>query len=502
MKEKPINTAKIVVLCSLSLLIASCGPKSNSDNADTVQARIAAVENGLLPSYHKTGTTPAGMLITDRMSHYFTPAVSIAVINSGQIEWAKGYGVATAGSTDAVTAGHLFQACSISKPVSAIGVMLLSQAGSIMIDRSVNDYLTSWKVADNAFTATEKVTIRRLLSHTGGISVSGFAGYPTGQAIPTLLQILNGAAPANNPPVVVEALPGSAYSYSGGGMEILQQMVEDRSGASFKDFMNDRLLTQIGMTSSAFLQPLSGPLAERAVSAHDYAGKLTPGGWNTYPELAAAGLWTTPSDLARVVIEVQQAAIGKGAVLSAATANQMLATQASDTDGPKMGLGFEVKPLGGDVKFSHTGSNNGFKTYLIGYRDSGKGAVVMTNSESGGLVMLEIMRSIAKVYGWPDMVPEAKDLIDMPPGVLATYVGSYGPPGGGSFYEVAMSGAQLAIKISGLAVLNELYPVAEDNFIFFSAAGSGSLAFTRNAVGQVDGLSINLAGASAMGLKK
>ncbi len=502
MKHKPISTATSIILCGLSFLLASCAPTLGPDSADTVQARIAAVENGLLPAYHKTGTIPAGMPISARMAHYFTPAVSIAVINSGRIEWAKGYGVTTSGSTHAVTAGHLFQACSISKPVSAIGVMLLSQAGSIAIDHSVNDYLTSWKVADNAFTATEKVSIRRLLSHTGGINVSGFAGYPAGQALPTLLQILNGAAPAENPPVVVEALPGSAYSYSGGGMEILQQMVEDMSGTSFKDFMNDRLFTQIGMTSSAFLQPLSGPLAARAVSAHDYAGEVTPGDWKTYPELVAAGLWTTPSDLARVVIEVQQAVIGKGSVLSAATAHEMLTTQARDADGPKMGLGFEVKPLGGDVKFSHTGSNIGFKTYLIGYRDSGKGAVVMTNSESGGLVMLEIMRSIAKVYGWPDVVPEARDLIDVAPGVLATYVGSYGPPGSGSLYEVAMSGMQLAIKIAGLAVLNELYPVAKDNFIFFSAAGSGSLAFTRNAAGQVDGINIHLAGASATGLKK
>lgn len=502
MKPKPVSTTKIILLCSLASLLASCGPTAGSDSADAVQARIAAVENGLLPAYQKTGATPAGKSIGDRMAHYFTPAVSIAVIHNGRIEWAKGYGVTTSASTNAVTADHLFQACSISKPVAAMGVMLLSQAGSITIDRSVNDYLTSWKVADNTLTTTEKVSIRRLLSHTGGISVSGFAGYQAGQALPSLLQILNGAAPAENPPVVVEAQPGSAYSYSGGGMEILQQMVEDVSGASFKDFMNDRLFTQLGMTSSAFLQPLSGPLATRAVSAHDYAGVVIPGHWKTYPELAAAGLWTTPSDLARVVIEVQQAAIGKGSTLSAATANQMLTTQASDADGPKMGLGFEVKPLGGDIKFSHTGSNIGFKTYLIGYRNSGKGAVVMTNSESGGLVMLEIMRSIAKVYGWPDMAPEARDLIDVAPGVLATYVGSYGPPGGASFYEVAMSGTQLAIKIAGLAVFNELYAVAADNFIFFSAAGSGSLAFTRNTAGQVAGLNIHLAGASATGLKK
>ncbi|MFH0997297.1 MAG: serine hydrolase [Pseudomonadota bacterium] len=469
-----------------------------------VPARIMAVENGLLPSYYKSGTTPAGMPITDRMGHYYTPGVSIAVINNNQIEWAKGYGVTIAGTTNAVTADHLFQACSISKPVTAIGVMLLSQAGSIMIDHDVNDYLTSWKVAENDFTAAEKVTIRRLLSHTGGIGVSGFDGYPAGQPIPALLRILNGAPPANNRPVRVEAVPGSAYNYSGGGMEILHQMLEDVTGTTFKDYMNDHLFSKIGMASSSFQQPISGPLSARTVSAHDYMGNVSPGGWKTYPELAAAGLWTTSSDLARIIIEVQQAAMWRGKILSTTTVYQMLASQAAiKANSPEMmGLGFEVKALGSDVEFSHTGSNFGFKTWLVGYRDSGKGAVVMTNSDNGGLLMREIMYGISKVYGWPDIMPEAKELIDVPPGILDSYVGSYGPIGGDIFCEVAMSGVQIAIRFAGTAVLNELYPVAADNFVFFWFGGNGSLTFIRNAAGQVDGLTVVIDGTTTMAPKK
>ncbi|MFA4967192.1 MAG: serine hydrolase domain-containing protein [Candidatus Margulisiibacteriota bacterium] len=206
----------LLIIIGFSFFITSCG---QTVNLNDVQSRITAVENGLLPSYYKTGTTPAGMSLTDRMAHYYTPAVSIAVINNGRIEWAKGYG-----------------------------------------------------------------------------------------------------ATADNLPVSVEAAPGSAYSYSGGGMEILHQMIEDITGTPFKDYMNDHLLSKIGMTSSAFLQPISGSLLARAVSAHDYSGNLVSGGWNTYPELAAAGLWTNPSDLARIIIEVQQAATGNGMVLSKATA--------------------------------------------------------------------------------------------------------------------------------------------------------------------------------------
>ena len=170
----------------------------------------------------------------------------------------------------------------------------------------------------------------------------------------------------------------------------------------------------------------------------------------------------------------------------------MLATQAIEDNGSQMGLGFQIKPLGSDIEFSHTGDNVGFKTYLVGFRDSGKGAVVMTNAENGGLVMLEIMRGIAKVYGWPDITAEAKDLIDVPPSTLSTYVGSYGTTGSSAFYEITMPGSQLAMRIPGIAVLNELYPVAKDNFIFLWAKGPGSITFTRDAGGQVNGLSLDL----------
>jgi CubicO group peptidase (beta-lactamase class C family) len=487
-----LTVLSLILASGLYFLMTSCGLTSGSDS---VQSRITAVENGLLPVYYKSGTTPAGMSITDRLAHYYTPAVSIAVVNNGTIEWAKGYGTL-------VTADSLFQACSISKPVASLGFMLLTQTGSIELDRNINDYLTSWKVADNAFTATAKVTVRRLLSHSAGINNSGFNGYAAGQTLPTLLQTLNGTAPANNPPISVEAIPGTAYSYSGGGMEILHQLVEDVTGTAFKDYMNDQVLSKLGMTSSAFLQPLSGPLLSRAVSAHDYSGNAVAGGWNTYPELAAAGLWTTPTDLARVIIEVQQAAVSKGTILSKATVDQMLTTQITDTDGSQMGLGFKVKPLGSDVEFSHTGDNNGFKTYLVGFRDSGKGAVVMTNAENGGLLMLEVMRGIAKVYGWPDITPEAKTLIDVSAGTLATYVGSYEPAGSGIVYEIAMSGTQLALRIPGIAVLNELYPDAADSFLFFWAKGTGTVTFSRDTAGQVNGLTLSTNGITVTAPKK
>lgn len=231
----------------------------SSGVTDDVQSCIDAVENSLITTVIDTGSEPAGMSLSGRMEHYLVPGVSVAVINNGEIEWAKGYGVSEVGENQPVTPDAVFQACSISKPVSVTGMMLLAQSGMIDILRNVNDYLTSWHLADNAFTATQKVTIQRLMSHTGGTNVSGFSGYAEGSAIPMLLQVLNGEAPANSNPVQVVYVPGSQTSYSGGGMEVLQQMAEDVTGMPFRTYMEDNLLRNLGMNSSDFVQPMDGP---------------------------------------------------------------------------------------------------------------------------------------------------------------------------------------------------------------------------------------------------
>ncbi|MHB8910650.1 MAG: serine hydrolase domain-containing protein [Syntrophales bacterium] len=260
----------------------------SSDHTDDVQSRIAAVERSLIAAAINTGSEPAGMSLSDRMQHYQVPGVSIAVINNGEIEWAKGYGVTEAGGGQAVSPDTVFQACSVSKPVSVTGIMLLAQSGAIDISRNVNDYLRSWHLADNAFTMKEKATIRRLMSHTGGVNVSGYSSYPAGSAIPTLLQVLNGAPPAESEAIQIVSEPGSQYSYSGGGMEVLQQMAEDVTGKPFQMYMKNSLFSGLGMNSSDFVQPMTGHLAANAARAHDADGKVVPGGWNTYPELRNA----------------------------------------------------------------------------------------------------------------------------------------------------------------------------------------------------------------------
>jgi CubicO group peptidase (beta-lactamase class C family) len=486
-KEKLFERYKpcFVVACVI-LFLGGC----SSRDTDDVQSRIDAVENGLIAEVIPTGSQPAGMSLSDRMEHYLVPGVSVAVINNGEIEWAKGYGVAESGESQPVTPDTVFQACSISKPVSVTGIMLLAQSGAIDISRNVNDYLTSWRLADNTCTTTEKATIRRLMSHTGGTNVSGFSGYAEGSAIPTLLQVLNGEAPANSDPVQVVHVPGSQYSYSGGGMEVLQQMAEDVTGMPFRTYMEDNLLRNLGMNSSDFVQPMDGPLSERAAKGHDVDGAVLPGGWNTYPELVAAGLWTTPSDLARLIIEVQKAAVNnQGAVLSQQTAMEILTKQPNSI----CGLGYGLIDGKGGLIFQHTGSNSGYKTFFGGYKGRGQGVAVMTNGDNGYTLCMEIVRAVAKVYGWADFKPEETNLIEVPPSVLQSYAGDYEQTNGEKMtFQVYTSGNGLMMKYVGLVSERlDMYPTDTNTFLLRGQL-RGTLVFSNNGSGNVTGFTIAL----------
>ncbi len=232
--------------------------------------------------------------------------LSLAIIQNGKIVLAKAWGVTDDGSHAPVTPATLFQAGSISKPVSALGALHLVEAGKLSLDADVNGYLTTWKVPGNSFTATEKVTLRRLLSHSAGMTVHGFPGYDVSVGMPPLVQVLDGTPPANTPAIRVDTTPGAIWRYSGGGFTVMQQMVIDVTGQPFPRFMQETVLGPIGMTASSFEQPQ--PPARAALTAAGYYADRTPvrGRWHLYPEMAAAGLWTTPTDLAKFAIEIQE----------------------------------------------------------------------------------------------------------------------------------------------------------------------------------------------------
>jgi len=335
--------------------------------------------------------------VLQSLEEHKVPSASIAVVRNGTVLLARGYGVADLERRTKATPDTLFQAASISKPVTAMAVLRMAQDGRFGLDSPINDLLKSWKVPENSFTAAKKVTVRQLLSHTAGISVSGFPGYEAGAALPNLTQILKGVPPANTPPIVVEAEPGSVYRYSGGGYTILRLLLEETSGAAFADLMRKMVLTPVGMTHSTFAQPLPPELAKDAALAVDRRERPVPGGCNVYPELAPDGLWTTPTDLVKFASEIWRSLRGEpNRVLNRETARLMLTRQLGD-----YALGFEVHNEGKAFRFKHDGGNRGFRCRLLFYPDLGDGVAIMTNGGRGDEVIVDVMRALRAEYGWP-----------------------------------------------------------------------------------------------------
>jgi CubicO group peptidase (beta-lactamase class C family) len=387
-----------------TVTLASCAAVSLLTAADTRKpatewlarpsdaARVARVEAGLLP-ITLPGEKPMSLSLQRWMELYKIPGLSVAVFDKNGIVWAKSYGVKEAGGSDPVTLDTLFQAASISKPVTALAALHYAEQGKWSLDANINEKLVSWKLPDNEFTKEQKVTLRRLLSHNAGTMVHGFPGYAVNEPLPTLPQILDGQKPANTEPVRVDIVPGSETRYSGGGTTIVQLMMVDQLEKPFPQIMKETVLSPLGLENSSYEQPLPPALAARAATGTYPSGKSVEGHWHVYPEMAAAGLWTTPSDLARIAIEVSKARAGKSkSVLSQAMAKQMLTRQSEG-----FGLGFQLE--GGD-RFGHGGANEGFQSNLIAFADSGSGVVMMANSDNGMLLFERIAASIASEYGW------------------------------------------------------------------------------------------------------
>jgi CubicO group peptidase (beta-lactamase class C family) len=323
------------------------------------------------------------------------PGVSVAVIHDFKLAWAQGFGVIEAGSPKPVTTKTLFQAGSISKPVAATAALKLVEEGKLSLDEPVNVKLKTWQLPDNEFTVKEKVTLRRLLSHTGGLTVHGFPGYDIDEARPTMVQILNGEKPANTAAVRVVMAPGTKFEYSGGGITIEQLLMMDVTGRQFPQLLREKVLDKVGMADSSYEQPLPAERAANTAGGTRSDGKLLHGRWHIYPEMAAAGLWTTPTDLAHFAIEIAQSRNGKSnKILSQKTTTEML-TPVLD----QSGLGFFMDKKKPSI-FGHNGADEGFQAILTMDYQTGDGAVIMADSDNGIALGDYVLRAIAREYKW------------------------------------------------------------------------------------------------------
>ncbi|WP_303828523.1 serine hydrolase domain-containing protein [Asticcacaulis taihuensis] len=437
--------------------------------AQAADPAINKVETGLLPAVVAKGAPAQAMSLSDEMRALHVPGVSILVIHKGKVAWVKGYGVTSDGG-EAVTADTLFQAGSVSKPVAAMAALKLVQDGRLALDTPIDDTLKSWKLPDNAFTAQNPVTLRRLLSHTAGTTVHGFQGYAAGEAVPSVVQVLNGEKPANSAPVVVDQPVGQSYRYSGGGYTIMQQAVVDATGTAFPDVVEANVLVPLGMTRSTYRQPLPAGTA-RVALPHDEGGRPVTGGPHTYPEMAAAGLWTTAPDLARYALELMTAPKGQGKVLNADLAKTMLTPGLGS-----WGLGLQVAGGPANPYFYHDGANEGYKATLVGYPASGDGAVILTNGDQGYQLGQEIVRAIATTYNWPDFRPITRDYVAVPIEAQKRFIGIFEIKDLGTF-EILKAGDQMVAEIRAgqrLALLtgsdHSFFTTAQNIVLTFASA--------------------------------
>jgi CubicO group peptidase (beta-lactamase class C family) len=381
--------------CASQLHAQSITSTDSPRKQEGKETRIHRVETTVVDLPMGDGQAPLRMDVLQLMKLYNVAGLSIAVIDDYKMVWAKGYGVIETGSSTPVTAKTLFQAGSISKPVAATGALSLVEHGKLVLDENVNEKLKTWKVPENEFTKNEKVTLRRLMSHTAGLTIHGFPGYDVNDTLPTLVQIFSGEKPANTAPIRVDILPGTKEVYSGGGVTIEQQLMMDVTGRAFPALMRELVLDKIGMTDSSYEQPLPPARAAMTASGTYADGKVVHGRWHIYPEMAAAGLWTTPTDLSKFAIEIALSKHGKAnRVLSEKMTNEMLKPVLEEAG---LGLFMDKENPG---QFGHNGADEGFQALLTMNAETGKGAAIMANSDNGVAVGNILLQSVAKEYGW------------------------------------------------------------------------------------------------------
>lgn len=443
----------------------------------------------------------AALSLEELMDRFGVPGVSLAVIKDFEIHWAKGYGIADVETGAPVTTETLFQAGSISKPVAAMAVMKAVQDGLFGLDDDINGILTSFSIDGGDFTDDHPITPRTLTSHTSGLGDGfGYPGYDPELPVPTLLQTLQGHELSNTGPVFVERPPMTLFEYSGGGVSVMQQALMDARAAPFPEIMQEYVLGPIGMLNSTYSNPLPAEWDTHAARAHDGEGESMGAKWHVYPEMAAAGLWTTASDLARFAIEVQKSALGRSnRVLTRTTVQEMLRPVGVGD----YAVGFNIQKRGQGWYFGHGGSDWGFNAWLQSHLANGYGVAVMTNAERGGQLLREVARRVEHAYEWDAhaapaprgyAVAPAHGGLDLSEDVLRTFVGRYDFEGITSL-EIELVEGRLVAIVGGGRV--PLLAVSEE--IFFVSRLGVRLLFTKDDAGEVVGVSMEIGGRPAPG---
>ncbi|MEO1044049.1 MAG: serine hydrolase domain-containing protein [Pseudomonadota bacterium] len=396
---KAIITLSLISACAPAALAHNAQVQPEATIADSDGARIARLETQLKNLRERDNPDAERWTIEQRMENYGVPGMGVAIIDNGKIILAKGYGVQSATSGEPVDANTVFSAGSVSKVINAALILRLVQEGKVDLDTDLNTYLTSWKVPENEYSSGHKITLRMLLAHTSGFSQHGFPDFKPGKALPTALQTLNGEKPAKHEPVRVLFTPGSKMKYSGGGITVSQVVVEDVTGMPYAEAARKYVFEPLGMTRSTFASPLPESHGNIA-RAHDRQGKpkALPRGYESFPEIAASGLWTSAGDMARFVLALMQ----DEDFLSAELRADMLTRVPLSWHG----LGPRLNGEGDMLVFHHGGANDHYQSWIEGQPTQGNGFIVLTNGEAGRRLAYELRISADEAFDWPITFPD------------------------------------------------------------------------------------------------
>jgi CubicO group peptidase (beta-lactamase class C family) len=472
-------------LLSLFFCVQTCvlNGQTNQRYSKEVETRITKVVNNLR-GWVQIENEPLKWTLTDRMKFYHVNGVSIAVIKDHKIEWARGYGWADSAAKRPVTTATLFQAGSISKSLNAVGILKLVQEGKLSLDSDINDYLKSWKFPYDSLSKGKKITLSNLLSHTAGLNVHGFFGYAKGDTIPTLVQVLNGEKPANSKSVRSIFEPSLKYEYSGGGIEISQLIAQDITTQPYDVYMWQNVLKQMGLIHSFYTQPPPAEKLSLLATGYYNDGKEVKGGYHIYPEQAAAGLWTNPSDLAHYVIETQLSLQGKSNKVLSQKMTKLMLTPYIDSSAA---LGVFITKQGSEKYFSHGGTDEGFVSQYYGSIANGNGVVIMANTYNTR-IFDEIINSIASVYNWKGFyAPKIKKVVTVSNGILKSYVGKYKL--NNDTLIVTLENQNLMIRFNQREKYKAWF--TSDSDFFMIAAINAEQKFTRDSENKVNGFHIN-----------
>ena len=410
--QKPVLTLTLTLFISFLIGQVSYSPK--------VLAQIKQVENHLAGEVKITGEKEYNII--DRMAHYKVKGLSIAVIEDYKIAWAKGYGWADEKERRPVTANTMFEPGSISKSLNAMGLLKLVQEHKLDLNTDINTYLKSWTFPYDSISKGKKITLANLLSHTAGLTVHGFPGYSRTEKIPSVPEILDGKKPANTPAVRSAFEPGLRFQYSGGGTTISQLILTDYTQRPYDQFMAEQVFKPLDMTNSSYTQPPLDNKLKQVATGYRADGSMVETKFHVYPEQGAAGLWTTPTDICKYIIETQLAYEGKSAKLLNQDMTKLRLSPYLDASSA---LGVFIEERGGIKYFQHGAANEGFRGIYFGSLEGGYGLAIFVNSDNGN-IMGELINSVATVYNWKDFYkPILQKRVPVTDAVLQQYPGIY-----------------------------------------------------------------------------